>query len=366
MSWFIWIFVWLRGCAVISGHKPNYRYENIGGKKEIRYGYLWVIVALLPIVFMVANRTNAFGDTIVYRRNYLNMPGSIGGMASYLATISKDKGFRVLSILIKCVIGNKDKVYFGVLAVLQGGIVYCIYRKYSSQYWLSIFLFLASTDYVAWMYNGIRQFTAVVIIFAGTGFLVKGKYIPTILLILLASTMHQSALIMIPIIFIVQGKALNKRTLLVLVIMILAVVYVDRFTGFMQSALEDTQYTNVVRDYTEINDDGTNPIRVLVYSIPAIMAILLKRWVDLKSDKLINMCVNMSIITMGLYLVSMVTSGIFLGRLPIYTSLYSYILVPWLINEVFEERSRNIVYTFMIVLYLAFYYYQMHMAWGLI
>ena len=73
----------------------------------------------------------------------------------------------------------------------------------------------------------------------------------------------------------------------------------------------------------------------------------------------------MSIISTSLYLFSMVTSGIFIGRLPIYFSLYSNgILLPWELDNLFTENSKQIVWLFMIIGYLGFYYYQMHMAWG--
>lgn len=316
---FVWIFLWTFLIAIVGYNSKQI--ERVCGETTYRYQYIWVVVALIPLVWMVATRTDVFGDTIVYRNNFINMPSSFDSIMQYLNTIKKDKGFYALSAVLRCLIGNHDKVYFAILAVFQGGIVYSVYRKYSTNYWISIFLFLASTDYVGWMYNGIRQFTAVVIVFAATHFIVEKKYLPAIMMILLASTMHQSALIMIPIIFIVQGKAWNSKTMIVLVLMILAMVYVDKFTVFMSTALEETQYTNVVADYVSFNDDGTNPIRVLVYSLPAILSFVFKKWIDAKNNKFINMCVNMSIITMGIYLVSMVTSGIFLGRLPIYTSL---------------------------------------------
>ena len=67
---------------------------------------------------------------------------------------------------------------------------------------------------------------------------------------------------------------------------------------------------------------------------------------------------------MALYLVSMVTSGIYVGRLPIYTSLYGYMLLPWVIDQIFEKNSAILVKVLMIVCYLGFFYYQMHFTWG--
>ena len=85
-----------------------------------------------------------------------------------------------------------------------------------------------------------------------------------------------------------------------------------------------------------------------------------------EDDQLINLCTNFSLVTAGLYLVSMFTSGIFLGRLPIYTSLYSYILLPWEIENLFIRESKRLMYVAMIVGYLGFYYYQMHVGFRLL
>ena len=74
----------------------------------------------------------------------------------------------------------------------------------------------------------------------------------------------------------------------------------------------------------------------------------------------------MSIVSAALYLVSAGTSGVFLGRLPIFTSLYGYILLPYLLDRIFTKESAQIIKLMMISAYLAFYYYQIHFAWGLV
>ena len=75
------------------------------------------------------------------------------------------------------------------------------------------------------------------------------KYAKAIVLILIASLMHQSALLMIPFIFIAQGKAWNKKTLLFILAVIVVVVSVGEFTNILDSVLAETQYKNVVSDW---------------------------------------------------------------------------------------------------------------------
>lgn len=231
---------------------------------------------------------------------------------------------------------------------------------------MSFFLFLASTDYISWMFNGIRQFTAVTITFIGIKFILDKKYVKAIVLILIASLMHQSALLMIPFIFIVQGKAWNKKTLLFILAVIAVVVSVGEFTNILDSVLAETQYKNVVSDWQSWEDDGTHVLRVLVYAVPMILSLIGLKYIRNADDPIINLSTNMSIVSVGFYVVSMFTSGIFIGRLPIYFSLYSYILLPWEIDNMFTKRSARLVYVMTICAYLAFYYYQMHFAWNFI
>lgn len=255
------------------------------------------------------------------------MPVSLGGIASYMTTVKKDKGFYFVSAVIKCIVGNHVNIYFIVLAVIQAGVLIYVYRKYSSRYLVSFFLFIASTDYISWMFNGIRQFLAVTITFIGIKFILDKKYAKAIILILIASLMHQSALLVIPFIFIAQGKAWNKKTLLFMVAVIAIVAGIGQFTNVLDSMLAETQYKNVVSDWQSWNDNGTNALRVLVYAVPSVLSLIGLRFIRNEDDKVINLCTNMSIVSVGFYIVSMFTSGIFIGRLPIYFSLYSYILL---------------------------------------
>lgn len=292
------------------------------------------------------------------------MPVSLGGMASYMATVKKDKGFYFVSAVIKCIVGNHVNIYFIVLAAIQAGVLIYVYRKYSSRYLVSFFLFIASTDYISWLFNGIRQFLAVTITFIGIKFILDKKYAKAIILILIASLMHQSALLVIPFIFIAQGKAWNKKTLLFMVAVIVIVAGIGQFTNVLDSMLAETQYKNVVSDWQSWNDDGTNALRVLVYAVPSVLSLIGLRFIRNEDDKVINLCTNMSIVSVGFYIVSMFTSGIFIGRLPIYFSLYSYILLPWEIDHMFTKRSARLIYVVMVVGYLGFYLYSVNNLLG--
>ena len=361
-SKYVLILMWIALCAVFAYSGRFSRMEYVEGRYEERYRWWFAFLVFVPVVWMAANRGN-FQDTGIYLANFRKMPVEFSEIWSYMRNVGKDPGFSVLACLIKVFITQDGRIYLGILALLQIIAVVFVFRKYSTQFLISAFLFIASTDYISWMFNGIRQFTAVCIIICATPLMLKKKYGLLLIVLLLASTMHQSALLMIPFILIAQGKAWNKRTLLFIVGVILAVLFIGRFTTFLDDSLANTQYSNVVSDYTSWNDDGTNVFRVLVYSVPAILAFIGRKYISYSENRLINFCTNMSIISAGMYVISMFTSGIFMGRIPIYVSLYGYILLPWELDNMFSQRSRRFTCFCMIGAYLLFYYYQMHGIW---
>lgn len=361
-------FGWLVLLAYIKTQLPRLvtKQEHIQNRTVTRYNWFFSLLAAMPLVYLAATR-GSFVDTGIYRQSFANAASSFSAIPEYMNGVEKDKAFYLFAAICRTILGYRPVMYFGILALFQ---IICFtktIRKYSPYLLTAFFIFVASSDYLAGMQNGIRQFTAVCIIFVCSDWIFEKKYIPAIIAILVAAQFHQSALLMIPVIFIVQGEPWNKSTVFFLLISVLILLSVDKFTNILESMLSETQYSNVVEDWTVINDNGTNPIRVLVYSVPAVLSLIGLRYIREADDHVINVCVNMSVVSASLYLVSMVTSGIFIGRLPIYVSLYSNcILLPWEIDNVFAKNSSRLIRFMMIGLYLIFYYYQIHRIWGLV
>ena len=319
---YILILIWTAIIGILSLISVNgfYRMETVNGERVRRVTPFFAVVAVLPLVIWAGYRGNV-GDTYAYIDMFRELPSTISGIGGYIEGIGKDRGFYFSSALIKCFIGNREEWYLILLAAFQCFLVYKIYRKYSFNFAVILFLFIASTDYISWIFNGIRQFTAVSITFACFPWILKRKYVYAIIGILFASLFHQSALLLLPFIFIVQGEAWNKKTLTFIALVIIAVLFIDRFTDILDNMLADTQYRNVVSDWQSGQDDGTNVLRVLVYSIPVILSVIGLKYIKKANNPIINICTNMSIASTGLYVISMFTSGIFIGRLPIYFSL---------------------------------------------
>ena len=360
---YILILVWcaLLGCVALLIPQA-YRYEKVNEEFVKRITPFFAIIAAFPLIIWACNRGN-IGDTFAYIDSFQEMPTEFSEISQYMNTVTKDYGFYFCSAIIKCLIGNREKIYFFILAAVQAYFLFQVYRKYSTSFLISFFLFIAGTDYISWMFNGIRQFTAATIIFSTLPWILRKKYVRTIIVVLLASLIHGSALIAIPFVFIVQGKAWNKKTLLFITGVIAIVLFADRFTDILDTLLIDTQYEDSL---TIIQDDGTNVFRVLVYSVPAMLSLIGLKYIRNVDSELVNICTNMSIAASGFFVISMFTSGILLGRIPVYFYLYNYILLPWEIENIFTKKSAKIIYIVMIGAYLVYYYYQIHYTWNLL
>lgn len=361
-------FGWLVFLAYVANRQRPFvtKQEHIDGRTVTRFNWFFVLLAVAPLAYLAATR-GWIGDTLMYQRSFESAPTSFSQISSYVENVKKDKAFYFFAAIWRTILGFRPMVYFGIIASFQILCMAKTLRKYTPYLLTGLFVFVACTDYISFMQNGIRQFVAVCIIFACSNWIFERKYIPAIFAILVASQFHQSALLMIPVVFIVQGDPWNKSTVATLVATMVILVFIERFTDILDTLLSETQYSNVVNDWTSWNDDGSNPIRVAVHSVPMILSLVGLRYIREADDPVINVCTNMSIITASLWMISMVTSGIFIGRLPIYVSLYSNcILLPWEVEHIFSKESGRYIRAAMIVLFVLFYYYQIHTTWHLI
>lgn len=356
--------LWLFGANLLLHNMPKRRELVCGGLRE-RWYPINAFLLVLPLILWAGLRKD-IGDTNAYVINFQNAPSSLPTLLSQLNADSKDPGFSVLMTLVKSIGITDYKVFFMLIAAFQMWCICHTFRKYSPNYWISMFLFVASTDYISWMFNGMRQFLAATMIFGAFDLMVKKKHAAFALVVLLAAQIHGSAILMLPLAYLMHGPALNRKTMLMIAGTVMIIPFIDRFMPFLNDLLSDTQYSTTMTDEIWMADDGTNPIRVLVYAVPSLVAIIGRRYVRQANDPIINLCVNASMITTAIYLVSMVTSGIYIGRLPIYTTLHGYIALPWLIDTIFEKSSARLIKLLMIVCFLSFFFIQMHFTWAFI
>ena len=357
-----YLFVFLSILYVVAGVSNQTYRIYAAGEYERRCRWFTAFVVIAVLTYVAAVRPRDFIDTRSYYNHYLRESGTWNTVVNYARSNGKDKGFYILTAILKGILGDHVQVYLGIISGISLLLVFAVYRKHSCNFLISTFLFIASGEYVQWTHNGIRQFLAVAIVFASTDLLLKKRYVLYTLIVLFASSFHASALIALPMLFVVRGKPWNMRAILMMLGILALCSSSTLLNDLLSSVVENSQYANDMDALMATG--GTNAFRVLVFAIPPLLALMFRGPITRLDLPRINLSVNMSIVSLGIYIISMFTSGIYIGRVPIYFSLHNYLLLPWIIDRFFEKNSAKLIYLLLMICYMGFYYYQMHIVWG--
>ncbi|MBD1378864.1 EpsG family protein [Metabacillus arenae] len=320
------------------------------GYPDIRPNKLLILFTIVSLV-LVSGLRNTIGDTYFYMHLYETQ-----NFTWEYVLENKDPGFSVLQMILKS-ITNDPQILLFITALVTNLLIVMTLYKYTKMIELSIYVYITSGMFIVSM-NGVRQFLAAAIIFWTTKFLMDGKFKEYLITVLIASTFHISAMVLIPIYFLVRREAWTKVTFILLTGSIFIVMGFNEFSELLFSLLKDTQYGN----YSNFAEGGANKIRVLVDSVPIIIAFLGRhklRQLWPKSD----IIVNLSMISL-LFMIIATQNWIF-ARFNIYFSLYNLILISWIVC-LFKENNKKFIYYSLLVCYFLYFFYEQVLSINLV
>ena len=222
---------------------------------------LFLYVAIFMLVLVSGLRAN-IGDTFYYMHAY-----NIQDFTWEYIFSEKDFGFGILQMLLKNYISEDPQILIFTTALLTNVFIVLPLFKYSKMVELSLYVYITGGLFLVTM-NAIRQTLAAAIAFAATKYLIEGDWKKYFAVILIASTFHQTALLLIPVYFIVQLPAWSKMTVFLIGGAVAVVFGFDLFTSALFYVIENTQYAN----YENFQEGGANVLRVLVESAPLLIA----------------------------------------------------------------------------------------------
>ncbi|KAA8997562.1 EpsG family protein [Paenibacillus spiritus] len=334
-------------CALLARY---YAVPALAGSLPVRPNRM--LVALTAVSFIaVAGLRNNIGDTVFYVHSY-----EITDFTWTYALHHSDMGFSVLQMLLQQISDDPQILIFTTALITHTLIIWTFYR-YSRLFELSVYAFITSGGFVVSM-NGIRQYLAAAIVFAATPYIMKGNWAKYMLVVLLAALIHQSALILIPIYFIVRREAWKGSTFALLGVAVAIVIGFNQFSELLFSAIRDTKYAT----YQDFTEGGANVLRVFFYAIPLVIAFAGRRRLKQLYPK-IDILVNLSLIGMVLMIVS--TQNWIFARVAIYFNLYQILLCSWVVKA-FREKDQKLVYLALLAVYVLYFFYENVISLGLI
>ncbi|GGE30466.1 transmembrane protein EpsG [Pullulanibacillus camelliae] len=314
----------------------------IKSEPYVRPHRLLVFLVMACLICVAGLRQN-IGDTYFYMHAY-----KVGDFQLNHIDFKDEFGFYFLQWLLHHFSNNPQMLIFTTACITNMLIVLVLYH-YSRFFELSIYILITSGAFTVSM-NGIRQALAAAILFAATAFLLHGYWKRYIVVVLLAATIHQSALIFIPIYFIVRRKAWTKVTFLLLLCAVVIAFSFNTFSTLLFDALSDTKYEH----YSQFSEGGASLVRVAVSAVPLIIAYFGRERLRALWDKS-DIIVNLSLL--GFIFMVIATKNWIFARFDIYFDLYSILLISWLI-PLFVKQNRYFIYYGLIVCYFIYYYYE--------
>lgn len=313
-----------------------------GSITQVRASRPLIFGSLFSLIFIAGLRTN-IGDTYFYKHAY-----ETNEFNWIDAADQKNIGFWLFQKLLKGLSGDPQILLF-TTALITNVLIVWVFFKYSRMIELSLYVYITGGLFLVSM-NGIRQVMTAAILFAATKYLINGNWFKYMLVVVFASTFHESALILIPIYFIVRYKAWSVATLLLLMSGVAIAAGYEHFSKFIFSAIENTQYGH----YSDFQEGGASIVRVAVTAVPLVIAFLGReklREIFPGSDVIVNMAL------LGLIFMVVSTKNWIFARFSIYFDLYQILLISWIV-KLFSPKDQRFIYYAILICYFFYFFYE--------
>ena len=265
-------------------------------------------------------------------------------------TESTDIGFMLICKILASITSDPQLMFLVTSSIINILIVNTLKKK-STSYELSMWLYITTFIYYS-TFNGIRQWISASIIFAGIEFLLKRKFKRYCIIVTIAALIHASAIIMIPIYFVVNSKPFSIRNLVIISLFIGAVFLYIPFVDTLFKLLQGTQYEHYF-DIMREASNGANPIRILVYLVPIVLFAIGYKNINSNKEKEIDIIFNLCIL--GFLTMFLAMKQVYFARLTFYFDLYYLLLIPRLI-KIGNEDFKRLLYYLISICYFIYSY----------
>jgi hypothetical protein len=297
-----------------------------------------LFISFLIIFLFLSFRYNYGNDYIGYYKGFQEINRYVE-FDIFDKQIHFEPGWVVLCILFKPV-GFFGMV--GFLSFLYCYLFYDLIKKYVSkkQYWLAVFILVFSSNFLLTHLSTMRQTLAILTFIFSLNFIFNKNIILYTAFILLASTFHSSALLLLPVYFLqfVIFK-LNKFSIgIIFILYIFLFVFGENIKPFLNSLV-----TSFNEDYLLYDKEGEINSGIGLFIISFFFLTLLLNHKFFKGEiNLLYKLVVLSFIIVPFGLVIMMIS-----RIGMYFSVFSIIVYPLVFEEV---KIKSIKYMFLILL----------------
>lgn len=310
-------------------------------RKELKKKKAFIIMVSILLLLIISFRDISVGtDSYAYLKDY-QINYNILPFSSFIEFIKEENGFRVILLILHRLGINWRgfQILYAALVTISLGL-FCY--KYSDNLFITYLLYVTIGTF-AMSLTGIRQTIAIALVLFIYNLLDNKKYVPALLLYVVASSIHYTALFMI-ILFFLELLIKNKKRnfsfwiFIGIIIPILSYFFTKKILDIFSFLLLDKyKYSGY---YTTLNST-LNPVVIIMYSI---LFLYILTGIILSKNKLTDKDIKFFILSsffIGCYLAS--GTVYMLARLSYYFSPFFIVLLTNNINNFYLNKRSKIV-----------------------
>lgn len=333
--------------------------ENAGRLSHQTKHFIWdasdifISLCIMLMVNFTFLRTD-FNDTYTYRVFFSEAASVSDGLANGTLT---DLTGSPLSMFYRSFlrgITENYHIYFFFPALMSCGSVVKLCKRYSVNPGFSLLIFYSVGVFTMYM-AALKQAMAVFFLVISIPYLLDKKYIRFFLLVIVACLFHTHAFMFAFVPFLTR-KPWGPLTWALLITVLLAMATYDTTLGAFL-----TYASNIGFDINEnevFDGHSINALRVVVYWVPGVLALLFRKRLFRDSTEEENLFVNMSILSAMILMLGLVEGANMFMRMTGYFVLGTLIALPWMIDKLFTRQSARFVTFCAYVLYFGLFIYE--------
>ena len=326
-----------------TGTNKKGEYSNIG---------LFFILVVWVTVYSIRYKTGT--DFSGYVKDYFR--AAAFPYHEYI-DLFRDKGFYTLTWILNRLFRNEWLPYNIILAVLTYYPILVVIQKKCDHFVISILLYIFTMGYYAG-FNGVRQSIAVSLVFyAYYIYFEENRYLKYFLLVLIAFSVHSTAIIVIPFHFLSKVKVKSRLYIPLVIVFVISFIALSGFWSGFIDALEFMGQEKLASDYADISDDeGSSITRFLVAALPvALTYIFYNQFKTVRPDGEDDYMDNDIMLCTYTALFSLLSIKYWgFSRVGLYFSTSQVMLIPRLSNAFKERRVKIAILIIISALYFAY------------
>lgn len=328
----------------------RYYDENKGIWKTEGLGNIIIVMMFLVLAVFIGLRTH-MNDTRTYCNIYEDMALFPEILEGFDWSLGNNPGFAICNSLIKT-LGFSTQSYLMIYALITNGLYIRFIKRYSSNFLMSMFLFITTGVY---LFTGaaIKQAFATALALYALDFAIQKKWVRFIVIILLAMSFHPYVLVYFAVPFLMFKPGTGKTYVLMLGTVVGAVI-LQKYMGLV---VEFTETFSDSYSLEEFSGAGVNLFRVAVCNVPLVLLFWFNRKLYLKSDRANSLIGNLTIMNGIIMFLGIFGTANYFARLANFFLCTQAITIPYMLRQM-KDKDRKFLTLGTVVGYTLFFYYE--------